>query len=46
MPDGSINTAMTFRLEERSLAYKFNVGCLKGYIRSDFAVFKIQESKL
>ena len=45
MPDGSINTAMTFRLEENSLAHKFQVGCLKGNI--NFATFKVQpESKL
>ena len=45
MPDGSINRAMTFKLEERSRAHTFRVGCLKGNI--EFAVFNVgPESKL
>ena len=45
MPDGSINRAMTFRLEETYLAHTFRVGCLKGNI--EFAVFNVgPESKL
>ena len=45
MPDGSINRIMTFKLEERSRAHNFRVGCLKGNI--EFAVFNVgPESKL
>ena len=45
MPDGSINRAMTFRLEETYLSHTFLVGCLKGNI--EFAVFNVgPESKL
>ena len=45
MPDGSINRAMEFELEERSLAHTFRVGCLKGFI--EYAVFNVgPESKL
>ena len=45
MPDGSINRAMEFELDETSLAHTFLVGCLKGDI--EFAVFNVgPESKL
>ena len=44
-PDGSINTAISFELEENNNIYEFVVGCLKGYIGR--ATFNVEpQSKL
>ena len=38
-PDGSINTAISFELEESDNVYEFVVSCLKGYTgRAPFIV--------